>query len=117
MTKAEVAHNLAKKLGLSHKQSVEALEVFLASIKEALQGGDKVSLVGFGTFYVKERNARNGRNPRTGTGITIPQKVVPTFKPGKAFRDVVKNLDESQPLGPAIEVAPAENYSEVSNPE
>ena len=92
MTKAEVAAKLANKTGVSQKQSVEALEVFLASVKDALRGGDKVSLVGFGTFYVKERNARNGRNPRTGSSIEIPKKYIACFKPGKAFRDAVKVL-------------------------
>ena len=92
MTKAEVAEKLAGKVGVSHKQSVEALEVFLQSIKDALRRGEKVSLVGFGTFYVKERNARNGRNPRTGKSIHIPKKSVPTFKPGKAFRELTRSL-------------------------
>lgn len=95
MTKAEVAARLASKVGISSKQSVEAVEVFLSSIKEALKRGEKVSLVGLGTFYVKVRNARNGRNPRTGKNIQIPRKCVATFKPGKAFREQVKNLPET----------------------
>jgi DNA-binding protein HU-beta len=95
MTKAEVAARLSEKLGLSNKQSVEALEVFLGCVKDALKKGDKVSLVGFGTFYVKARNARNGRNPRTGRSIQIPRKAVATFKPGKAFRETVKDLTGS----------------------
>ena len=93
MTKAEVAARLANKVGLSSKQSVEAVEVFLEAIKGALKQGDKVSLVGFGTFYVKERNARNGRNPRTGRSIQIPKKLVASFRPGKAFRDTVRDLE------------------------
>jgi len=90
MTKAEVAAKLVSKIGLSHKQSVEALEIFLECIKSALKAGQKVSLVGFGTFYIKERDARNGRNPRTGKNIHIPRKCVATFKPGKSFREAVK---------------------------
>ena len=100
MTKAEVAARLARKLGLSSKQSAESLEVFLASVKNALKKGEKVSLVGFGTFYVKERNARNGRNPRTGKGIVIPRKCAASFRPGKAFRETVARLEarpESKP--------------------
>lgn len=93
MTKAEVASRLSSKIGIPYKQSVEALEIFLESIKDALQRGEKVSLVGFGTFFVKERNARNGRNPRTGGNIHIPKKYVATFKPGKAFREAVRNLE------------------------
>ena len=94
MTKAEVASRLAAKIGIPHKQSVEALEVFLECIKGSLQKGEKVSLVGFGTFFVKERNARNGRNPRTGGSIQIPKKYVATFKPGKAFREAVRALED-----------------------
>jgi DNA-binding protein HU-beta len=97
MTKAEVASKLANQLGIPHKLSVEALEIFLDCIKDALKEGDKISLVGFGTFYIKERNARNGRNPRTGRSIQIPKKTVATFKPGKAFREAVKNLNGSSP--------------------
>lgn len=99
MTKAEVASRLANKVGLSHKQSVEALEVFLDCVKDALRQGEKVSLVGFGTFYVKERNARNGRNPRTGVSIRIPKKYVATFKPGKSFREAVRRLGDQSKGG------------------
>jgi DNA-binding protein HU-beta len=95
MTKAEVAAKLASKIGISNRQSVEAVEVFLECVKNALKEGDRVSLVGFGTFYIKERDARNGRNPRTGDSISIPRKRVATFKPGKALRETVKNLRPS----------------------
>ena len=95
MTKAEVAAKLASKIGISNRQSVEAVEVFLECVKNALKEGDRVSLVGFGTFYIKERGARNGRNPRTGDSISIPKKRVATFKPGKALRETVKNLRPS----------------------
>ena len=98
MTKAEVAAKLAEKTGISHKQAVEAVELFLESVKGALQTGEKVSLVGFGTFYVKERNARNGRNPRTGSSIKIPKKCVATFKPGKAFRERVLHLPDQEAI-------------------
>lgn len=89
MTKAIVAAKVAEKTGMSRKDTMDAIEIFLESIKEALKERRKVSLVGFGTFYVKEKNARNGRNPRTGDKISIPPKVVATFKPGKAFRELV----------------------------
>ena len=74
---------------MPRKEASEAVELFLQSILEALQRGEKVSLVGFGTFYVKEKNSRQGRNPRTGDKIQIPRKKVATFKPGKAFRNLV----------------------------
>ena len=94
MTKAEVAATLAEKIGISHRQSVEATETLLQCIKESLQKGEKVSLVGFGTFYVKRRNARTGRNPRTGGSLRIPEKHVANFKPGKSFREMVRNLED-----------------------
>jgi DNA-binding protein HU-beta len=89
MTKADVAIRVAAKTGLSRKHATEAVEIFLRCVKDALQSGEKVSLVGFGTFNVKTKNARAGRNPRTGERISIPRKQVATFKPGKAFRELV----------------------------
>lgn len=89
MTKAVVAQEVADKTGMSRNEAVAAVEVFLDSVKDALKQGRKVSLVGFGTFYIKEKKSRNGRNPRTGEKIHIPSKRVPTFKPGKSFREKV----------------------------
>ncbi len=87
MTKAEVVRVLIEKTGLPRKDAVDAVEMFLESVKSSLKAGEKVSLVGFGTFMVKEKNARNGRNPRTGDMIQIPEKKVAVFKPGKALRE------------------------------
>lgn len=95
MTKLEVATMLRDKTGISHKQAVDAVELFLESTKESLKEGDKVSLVGFGTFYSKVKPARNGRNPRTGESIPIPEKRVVAFKPGKEFREQVNNTKPS----------------------
>lgn len=89
MTKLEVATALREKTGISQKQAVDAVELFLDSVKNALKQGEKVSLVGFGTFFVKTKGERNGRNPRTGAKIKIPAKSIVTFKPGKEFRNVV----------------------------
>lgn len=96
MTKSIVATKVSEKTGMSRKDTMDAIEIFLESIKEALKSGRKVSLVGFGTFSVKEKNARNGRNPRTGDHIYIPPKLVATFKPGKAFREMV---NDAKPVG------------------
>ncbi|MBX3729193.1 MAG: integration host factor subunit alpha [Candidatus Sumerlaeia bacterium] len=93
MTKAEVANLLMEKTGLGRAESCQAVEIFLDSIKEALQQGEKVSLVGFGTFLVKNKNPRNGRNPRTGEQIFIEEKNVVVFKPGKSFRESVNAID------------------------
>ena len=89
MTKAEIVNMVARQTGMSRKDTVVAVEIFLSSIKESLKKGEKISLVGFGTFYVKSKNARNGRNPRTGRRIQIPSKSIATFKPGKAFRNLI----------------------------
>ena len=89
MTKAEIANTVSRKTGMSRKDSIEAVETFLQCVKGALKEGEKVSLVGFGTFYVKHKDARQGRNPRTGQQISIPPKNIASFKPGKSFRELV----------------------------
>lgn len=91
MTKAEIVNRVAQQTGMSRKDAIEALEIFLGAVKDTLKEGDKISLVGFGTFYVKHKKARNGRNPRTGERIQIPPKMIATFKPGKAFRSLVND--------------------------
>jgi DNA-binding protein HU-beta len=90
MTKQEVVVQLMNRTGIKRKQANQALEVFLQSIKDALKRKEKVSLVGFGTFLTKQKNARRGRNPRSGEEIKIPSKTVVVFKPGKEFRQLVK---------------------------
>lgn len=92
MTKTEMASEVAGKIGITQKDSLQAVNVFLQCVKEGLKDGENVTLVGFGTFYLKERNARNGRNPRTGEAVRIPAKRVVAFKPGKDFREAVKSL-------------------------
>ena len=89
MTKAEIIAKIIEQTGMSRKDAIEALEIFLDSIKDGLKKGEKVSLVGFGAFYIKHKRARNGRNPRTGEQLQIPPKEIATFKPGKAFRMAV----------------------------
>ena len=96
MTKLEVATMLREKTGISQKQAMEAVELFLDSIKNSLKDGDKVSLVGFGTFYLKNKDERNGRNPRTGENIRIPAKSVVAFKPGKEFRELVNDFEVNE---------------------
>jgi DNA-binding protein HU-beta len=95
MTKAEIVRYLVEKSGLPRKDAVLAVELFLNSIKEALQSGEKVSLVGFGTFLVTARNPRSGHNPRTREKIQIEKKCVARFKPGKAFREAVNQSGSS----------------------
>lgn len=88
MTKQDLVNEVAK-TGVTKKQAAVAVNTVLDSVKDALAAGDKVSLVGFGSFSVKKRAAREGRNPRTGKPLKIPAKKVPVFKPGKALRDAV----------------------------
>ena len=89
MNKAELVAAVAEKTALSKKDSEKAVNAAFEAITAALVGGDKVQLVGFGAFEVKERNARVGRNPKTKEEIQIPASRVPVFKAGKALMDVV----------------------------
>lgn len=89
MNKAELISAAAEKAGLSKKDSEKALNALVETITEAMKSGDKVQLVGFGVFEVKERPARMGRNPRTKEQIEIPASKVPQFKAGKALKDTI----------------------------
>lgn len=89
MTKTELIDQVAEKSGLTKKETGKAVDAVLEAMTEALSGGDKVQLVGFGSFEVRERSARTGRNPQTGEAITIEARKVPVFKPGKALKDAV----------------------------
>ena len=89
MNKAELIATVAEKTGLSKKDSEKAINAAFDSITAALAAGDKVQLVGFGAFEVKERNARVGRNPKTKEEIQIPASRVASFKVGKALKDAV----------------------------
>ena len=89
MNKAELIAAVAEKAGLSTKDSEAVVNAALDAITAALQEGDKVQLVGFGSFEVKSRAARTGRNPKTKETIEIPASKVPVFKAGKALKDIV----------------------------
>ena len=87
MNKRELVDAMVKKSGLSKKHCETALDAFVTATGEALKGGEKVHLVGFGTFEMKERAARIGRNPRTREPVEIPATRQPTFRPGKALKE------------------------------
>ena len=89
MTKAELAGRVADKIHLTKKQTEAIVNVLFTCITEALREGDKVELRGFGSFRTRSRNAREGRNPKTGDTVQIPSKKVPFFKAGKELREVV----------------------------
>jgi nucleoid DNA-binding protein len=90
MTKAELIDKIASGAGLSKVDAGKALDTTLNSIRVSLKKGQKVTLVGFGTFSVAKRKSRKGRNPRTGEVITIPAAKVPKFTSGKALKDAVR---------------------------
>ena len=90
MNKSELIEAIVAKSNLSKKDAEAALNATVEAIKAALKAGEKVQLVGFGTFAVKERAARTGFNPATGAKITIPASKVPTFAAGKALKDEIQ---------------------------
>ena len=87
MNKAELITSMAEKSQLTKKDAEAALKSFIDSVQEALESGEKVQLIGFGTFETRERAAREGRNPRTGETMTIAASKSPKFKAGKALKD------------------------------
>ncbi len=89
MNKADLITKMAEKSNLTKKDTEGALKAFIESVVEALEAGDKVQLVGFGTFEARKREERKGRNPKTKEEIIIPASIVPVFKAGKEFKDRV----------------------------
>jgi len=89
MTKAELVEKVADKIQLTKKQTEAVVNILLNCITEALSEGDKVELRGFGSFRIRNRNPREGRNPKTGDTVQIPAKRVPFFKAGKELREMV----------------------------
>ena len=90
MNKTELVALMAEEAGLSKKDAEKALNAFIGGVQNAVKDGDKVSLIGFGTFEARERAAREGKNLQTGEKIKIAACKVPAFKAGKAFKDLVK---------------------------
>ncbi len=89
MNKTELIGQVAAKTGMTKKDVEKVVSAFFATVEGSLKEGDKVQLVGFGTFEVRERKSRKGRNPQTGEEINIPAARVPAFKAGKALKDSV----------------------------
>jgi DNA-binding protein HU-beta len=90
LNKPELVVLVAEKAGVAKKDSEKAVTAMLDGITDTLAKGDKVQLVGFGTFEARHRKEREGRNPKTGEKITIKATKVPAFKPGKALKDLIK---------------------------
>jgi len=89
VNKSDLIEHIARQADISKAGASRALEAAIDAITEALKNGDSVSLVGFGTFVATEREARTGRNPRTGVAIKIAKAKVPKFRPGKALKDAL----------------------------
>lgn len=109
MTKAELVEDVARAAELTKKDAERLVEIVFESIIETLNQGEKIELRGFGSFRVRERGARRGRNPKTGDPVDIPAKRVPYFKPGKEMKELI-NEDSggsSSPADPAAETPAA----------
>ena len=89
MTKTDLVNYIAEEAGLTKADATRAIDAFVETVKEALVKGDKVPLIGFGTFATSERGAREGRNPQTGEVVHIAARTAVTFKPGAALKEAV----------------------------
>lgn len=90
MNKTELISEVAGKAGITKKDAEKIINAFFTTVENGLKAGDKIQLIGFGTFEVRDRQARKGRNPQTGVEIDIPAARVPAFKPGKALKDALE---------------------------
>jgi integration host factor subunit beta len=116
MTKAELVEDVARAAELTKKDAERLVELVFESIIETLNRGEKIELRGFGSFRVRERGARRGRNPKTGAPVDIPAKRVPYFKPGKELKELINDGQDEQPTagasspagGPAGSVSPTD---------
>ena len=107
MTKAELVEDVARAAELTKKDAERLVEIVFESIIETLNHGEKIELRGFGSFRVRERGARRGRNPKTGDPVDIPAKRVPYFKPGKELKELI-NEDEDAGGGSHAATEPPE---------
>lgn len=115
MTKAELVEDVARAAELTKKDAERLVEIVFESIIETLNQGEKIELRGFGSFRVRERGARRGRNPKTGDPVDIPAKRVPYFKPGKEMKELI-NEEVAQPAEPQPATPGDDVGSEGSQP-
>ncbi len=97
MTKAELVEDVARAAELTKKDAERLVEIVFESIIDTLNQGEKIELRGFGSFRVRERGARRGRNPKTGDPVDIPAKRVPYFKPGKELKELINEESGATP--------------------
>ena len=112
MNKAEIIEKVAEEAQIPRKAAAKAFEAVIGNITQAIKKGDKVTVVGFGTFSVSSRKARKGRNPRTGQEIKIAAKKVPRFAAGAALKAAVNGKAASRP----VKAAPAKKTASRANP-
>ncbi len=91
MTKADLVEQVAKEAEMTKKDAEQLVEIIFDSITDSLNKGEKIELRGFGSFRVRERNSRMGRNPKTGEAVAIPAKRVAYFKPGKDLKELINS--------------------------
>lgn len=93
MTKADLVERVAREADMTKKDAEQLVEIIFDSITETLNKGEKIELRGFGSFRVRERNSRKGRNPKTGDSVAIPAKRVAYFKPGKELKELINQKE------------------------
>src|SRR4029078_13254938 len=91
MTKAQLIDEVARVADLSRKHAELIIDIFFQSIVNALERGEKIELRGFGSFRIRQRNARHGRNPKTGETVSVPAKRIPYFKPGRELKELLNS--------------------------
>ncbi len=109
MTKADLIEEVSRVVEMTRKDSEVIVEAIFDSIIRSLRGGDKIEIRGFGSFRTRERQARIGRNPKTGDRVEVPAKRIPYFKPSKELKDLVNHVAESaadRPPAPPLSGAP-----------
>jgi integration host factor subunit beta len=114
MTKAELVEDVARAAELTKKDAERLVEIVFESIIETLNQGEKIELRGFGSFRVRERGARRGRNPKTGDPVNIPAKRVPYFKPGKELKELINEEASSSASTQSTENRAASDDSATS---
>jgi integration host factor subunit beta len=107
MTKADLIEEVSRVVEMTRKESEVIVETIFDSIVRALRGGDKIEIRGFGSFRTRQRQARIGRNPKSGDRVDVPAKRIPFFKPSKELRDLVNGAEEAA-AAPAASAAPIE---------
>jgi len=98
MTKADLVDEVVRVTGVSKKHAETIVNTVFSSIVEALRGEDKIELRGFGSFRVRRRRPRQGRNPKTGDQVAVPEKRIPYFKPGKELKDLINDDTDAEPV-------------------